>query len=330
MTKRYVLLLCCMVLLLGSNYSAIAAGATFGQGTLKKGAAGGDVYELQGRLKYLGFYTGKVDGKFGTRTERAVRLYQYENRLKVDGVVGTKTKNQLVSQTKAWAPGVENRIYKLGDRGGYIWEMQRRLGFLGFYKGKIDGKFGPATDRAVRWFQSDFGIKSDGRVGHDTKLKLWQATKDWRPSGQAQTQQQRAPQTAPQSAQVKRPIRSSGGGASKGDIYLLARAIHGEARGEPYIGKVAVAAVILNRIRSDQFPDSIPSIIYEPRAFTAVDDGQINLVPDAEALKAANDALNGWDPTDGSLYYFNPDTATSGWIWTRPQTKKIGKHIFAR
>lgn len=327
MTKRYVLLLCCTVLLLGSfiGYSSTAAGAAFGKATLKRGATGGDVYELQGRLKYLGFFTGKVDGKFWVRTERAVRLYQYENRLKVDGVVGPKTKQKLVSQTKAWAPGVENRIYKQGDRGGYIWEMQRRLGFLGFYQGKIDGKFGSKTDRAIRWFQSAYGIKSDGKVGADTKLKLWQASKNWSPTNKVR-------KGAPPKVKiaVKRPVKSTGGGTSKGDVYLLARAIHGEARGEPYVGKVAVAAVILNRIRSNQFPDSIPSIIYEPRAFTAVDDGQINLHPDAESLKAANDALNGWDPTSGSLYYFNPDTATSGWIWTRPQTKKIGKHIFAR
>ena len=116
------------------------------------------------------------------------------------------------------------------------------------------------------------------------------------------------------------------------DVQLLARAINGEARGEPYEGQVAVGAVILNRVKSSQFPNTIAGVIYEPGAFTAVADGQIN-VPIAESstvVKAARDALNGWDPTGGAIYYFNPDTATNSWIWSRPLIKTIGKHRFCK
>lgn len=122
----------------------------------------------------------------------------------------------------------------------------------------------------------------------------------------------------------------SSGGFSANDIQMMANAVHGEARGEPYIGQVAVAAVILNRVESEKFPQTVSGVIFQPGAFTAVADGQIWLTPNTTAKKAVMDAINGWDPSNGCLYYFNPDTATSKWIWTRPQVKKIGKHIFCR
>jgi len=127
-----------------------------------------------------------------------------------------------------------------------------------------------------------------------------------------------------------KPIKAQNTNYSDNDLKLMANAVYGEARGEPYIGQVAVAAVILNRLKSSSFPDTISGVIFEPRAFTAVADGQIWLTPNDTAKKAVKDALNGWDPTDGSEYYFNPETATSKWIWSRPQIKKIGKHIFCR
>lgn len=122
------------------------------------------------------------------------------------------------------------------------------------------------------------------------------------------------------------------GNNSTSDLQLLARAVNGEARGESYEGQVAVAAVILNRVASSKFPNSIAGVIYQPGAFTAVSDGQINTPIDENStvVKAAKDALNGWDPTGGAIYYFNPDTATSSWIWSRPQIKTIGKHIFCK
>lgn len=125
-------------------------------------------------------------------------------------------------------------------------------------------------------------------------------------------------------------VQASSNANSASDVQLMARAINGEARGEPYEGQVAVGAVILNRVRSSKFPNTIAGVIYEPGAFTAVADGQINvaIAEDSTVVKAARDALNGWDPTGGALYYFNPDTATNSWIWSRPLIKTIGKHRF--
>lgn len=119
---------------------------------------------------------------------------------------------------------------------------------------------------------------------------------------------------------------------SSSDIQLMARAINGEARGEPYEGQVAVGAVILNRVKNSQFPNTISGVIYQSGAFTAVSDGQINqpIAEDSTVYKAARDAMNGWDPTSGCIYYFNPNTATNKWIWSRPLVKTIGKHRFCK
>lgn len=117
---------------------------------------------------------------------------------------------------------------------------------------------------------------------------------------------------------------------SSNDLKILANAVYGEARGEPYQGQVAIAAVIINRTKSPSFPDTVSGVIFEPRAFTAVSDGQIWLTPNEKARRAVRDALKGWDPTGGCTYYFNPVTATSKWIWSRPQVKRIGKHIFCK
>ena len=121
----------------------------------------------------------------------------------------------------------------------------------------------------------------------------------------------------------------SAAGYNESETYLLGRLVHGEARGEPYVGKVAVAAVVLNRVKSPSFPNTISGVIYQSGAFDAVADGQINLTPDEDSLRAARDALNGWDPTGGCLYYYNPATATNGWIWSRTVQLSIGKHNFA-
>lgn len=122
----------------------------------------------------------------------------------------------------------------------------------------------------------------------------------------------------------------SSGGSGSNDLNLLSKVVYSESRGEPYVGQVAVAAVVLNRISSPSFPNSMSGVVYQAGAFDAVSDGQINLTPDATARKAAQDAINGWDPTYGAIYYFNPATATSKWIWSRPQVLTIGKHIFCK
>ena len=174
-------------------------------------------------------------------------------------------------------------------------EVQSRLSSLGYYDGDINGLYDAATVVAIKNFQKDNGIYVSGAVGGVTANAL----------GIYMSQQE------------------------SNDLYLLAKCIHAEARGESYIGQVAVGAVILNRVASPDFPDSIYGVIYQPWAFTAVHDGQINLEPEAAAYQAATDALNGWDPTYGSLYYYNPVTATSKWVFDRQTVTVIGKHVFA-
>lgn len=177
----------------------------------------------------------------------------------------------------------------------HMTEIQTRLKELGYYDGAINGVYDDATVVAIKNFQADHGIYVSGAVGGVTANAL----------GIYMSEQE------------------------SNDLYLLAKCIHAEARGEPYIGKVAVGAVILNRVASPDFPDTIYGVIYQPWAFTAVHDGQINLEPEAASYQAATDALNGWDPTYGSIYYYNPATASSSWIFSRQTTVTIGKHVFA-
>lgn len=175
-------------------------------------------------------------------------------------------------------------------------QIQQRLKELGYYSGSIDGIIGSQSLKAIRNFQRDYGLTVDGIVGPKTLSALG---------------------------------LSSSTSYTSQDLYLLAKCVHAEARGEPYVGQVAVAAVILNRVDSPEFPNTISGVIYQPWAFTAVNDGQINLEPNDSAYSAAKDALNGWDPTYGCLYYYNPKTATSEWIWSRTPVVTIGEHVFA-
>jgi len=212
-----------------------------------------------------------------------------------------------------------NAVLKYGAQGADVRELQGRLSFLGYYDGRVDGDFGYATLTSLKRFQRAFGMTPDGIAGSKTKTKLWEATKAWAPgSGEA----------APAQGENAAVHASDHGGLSEQDLKLMANAVYGEARGEPYEGQVAVAAVILNRVASDAFPNTVSGVIFQPGAFTAVADGQIYLTPNEQAAKAVRDALNGWDPSGGCIYYFNPDTATSKWIWSRSQVKTIGKHIF--
>ncbi|PGZ96134.1 spore cortex-lytic enzyme [Bacillus pseudomycoides] len=220
-----------------------------------------------------------------------------------------------------------DQVIQKGATGEDVIELQSRLKYIGFYKGKVDGVFGWETYWALRNFQEKFGLPVDGLAGSATKQKLVKTTKYEKPSNNTANKQNN---TA--NKQNNKPAPNKGtnvpNGYSQNDIKLMANAVYGESRGEPYTGQVAVAAVILNRVSSPSFPNTVAGVIYEPRAFTAVSDGQINLTPNDTAKKAVLDAINGWDPSDGAIYYFNPDTATSEWIWSRPQIKKIGKHIF--
>lgn len=240
--------------------------------------------------------------------------------------------NLMVNNNNANA--FTEQIIQQGAVGEDVIELQARLKHIGFYNGKIDGVFGWGTYWALRNFQYEFGMDIDGIAGQKVKDKLVKATKYDREAVRSQmygTNVQSNDSQAKQNNEQSGPIATNvPNGFSQNDITLMANAVHGEARGEPYEGQVAVAAVILNRTQDANFPDTISGVIFEPRAFTAVADGQIWLEPNESARRAVLDAINGWDPSENATYYFNPDTATSPWIWTRPQIKTIGKHIFCK
>lgn len=237
------------------------------------------------------------------------------------------------------SPGVNtgaftNQVIQKGAVGDDVIELQARLQYLGYYRGKIDGVFGWGTYWALRNFQNNFGLQVDGLAGETTKAKLVKASKYDKQYVKEQINKGKSftyyggKGNDSGNSSAKPTAVNTPAGFSQNDILLMANAVHGEARGEPYEGQVAVAAVIMNRVNSPSFPNTVSGVIFEPGAFTAVADGQIWLTPNETSKKAVLDAINGWDPSSNALYYFNPDTATSAWIWTRPQIKKIGKHIF--
>lgn len=195
--------------------------------------------------------------------------------------------------------------YYYGARGQRIREVQTKLKAWGYYSGSVDGAYGYKTYSAVKKFQAKNGLRVDGVIGDNTLQALGIYVS----------------KTTTSSAKYT---------TSNQDALLLSRLINGEARGEPYEGQVAVGAVILNRTRDPRFPSTIAGVVYQPGAFTATVDGQIHANIQQSSINAARDALNGWDPSGGAVYYFNPSTATNKWIWSRPLIKIIGKHRFCR
>lgn len=189
-----------------------------------------------------------------------------------------------------------------GSRGEMVTQVQRRLQKWGYLKGAADGVFGQETYEAIVRFQQKNGLQADGVAGEDTLAALG----------------------------ISAETGQSSNSSWESNLNLLARLVYGEARGEPYLGQVAVAAVVLNRVAHASFPNTISGVIYQSGAFDAVADGQIDLAPDAQAVRAAQDALNGWDPTDGCIYYYNPARTTSAWIYSRTVITVIGKHSFAK
>lgn len=194
-------------------------------------------------------------------------------------------------------------LSKYGSRGEEVRQIQTKLKRWGYYKGNVDGIYGSQTLEAVRYFQRKNGLSVDGIAGSATLKAMGIYS-----SGSS----------------------SSGSSSNSSNVNLLARLIYGEARGEPYTGQVAVGAVVMNRVKSSSFPNTLSGVIYQSGAFDAVKDGQINLSPNSTAKKAAQDAINGWDPSYGAIYYFNPSTATNKWIWSRPMTITIGRHRFCK
>lgn len=194
-------------------------------------------------------------------------------------------------------------LSKYGSRGNEVKNIQSRLKAWGYYTGNVDSIYGPKTEKAVRWFQRANNLKEDGIAGAKTLEKIGL------PTGTDNTQ-------------------STQSSSYNSNVELLARIINGESRGEPYEGQVAVGAVVLNRVKHPSFPNSISGVIYQEGAFTAIADGQIHAQMYSTSYQAARDALNGWDPSGGAIYYYNPATATSSWIYSRPVIKTIGKHKF--
>ncbi len=191
-------------------------------------------------------------------------------------------------------------LSRFGSSGNEVTQIQTKLKNWGYYNGTVDGIYGSRTVAAVKSFQRSNGLTVDGIAGSSTLAALGISS------------------------------QGSNTGTNSANIDLLARVIHGEARGEPYTGMVAVGAVILNRVESPNFPSTIAGVVYQKGAFDAVADGQVNLTPNEQSYNAARDAMNGWDPSGGAIYYFNPATATNKWIWSRPMTLTIGKHRFCK
>ena len=203
----------------------------------------------------------------------------------------------------ALAPAVEAASYKKGSNGAVVTQIQTKLKSWGYYTGSVDGVYGSGTERAVRAFQQKNGLTVDGKAGDQTLAAMGLSAVSGGNSGNS-------------------------GGSSSSQVDLLARLISAEARGEPYSGQVAVGAVVLNRIKHPSFPNTLSGVIYQSGAFTCISDGQFNQPVAESAYRAARDALNGVDPSGGAIYYFNPSTATSSWIWSRPLITVIGKHRF--
>ena len=195
-------------------------------------------------------------------------------------------------------------LSRYGSRGDEVRTIQTKLKRWGYYSGSVDGIYGTKTVEAVKYFQRKNGLTVDG-IAETNTLKAM-------------------------GIYSSNSSSSSSGTSSNSNVNLLSHLVYGESRGEPYAGQVAVASVCLNRVKSSSFPNTLSGVIYQSGAFDAVSDGQINLNPDSTAKKAAQDAINGWDPSYGAIYYFNPATATNKWIWSRPMTVTIGNHRFCK
>src|SRR5690625_1122864 len=319
------------LIITGSSFIHHKESLAFSPQVIQHGATGEDVVELQARLQYLGFYNSQIDGVFGWGTYWALRNFQYEFGMDIDGLAGDQVKDMLIDRSEYHKDFVREHLEagrQFTHYGGMELEHQVKYDSTR----KQGAKQEPQQEQ-----QSQQGEEQERQQGQPEDEQ--QADQDHQEarSDQEQDLPQPTQETEDQPASEEElseeaPIEPTSvnvpNGFSQNDMELMAQAVYGEARGEPYEGQVAVAAVILNRLQSPIFPSTVSSIIYEPLAFTAVADGQIYLTPDETARRAVQDAINGWDPTGEAIYYFNPDTATSSWIWSRPQIKRIGKHIF--
>lgn len=307
-TSRCMKFLCILILsfTFAVTFNPSERASAFTNQVIQKGATGYDVIELQARLQYIGYYRGRIDGVFGWSTYWALRNFQKNFGLKVDGLGGLKTRQKLVAVSKYDEQWVRTQIRKgrlFTYYGGTPKEIQTK------YPRNGKGNVVPGKNRP-------------------------QAKRNWPQAKRNRQQANRPPKRVPGQIQRGRIIEQAQNvpeGFSQNEINSIARMVYAESKGEPYIGQVAVAAVILNRINSPKFPNSVAGTMYQSGAFEAASNGELWVgQPNREAKKAVLDALNGWDPSGGALYYFNPAKATSTWIWSRPQIKKIGRHIFTK
>lgn len=377
-----------MIMIFYFAFSTITVNVeAFSDQIIQRGATGDDVVELQSRLQYIGFYNGTIDGVYGWGTYWAVKKYQNEFGLDVDGLVGPKMKAMLEKTTdfdyewvhRQFKEGRKFTYYgktpkdiQSGPKGSRIPPLEqarRQQKVPSDVETPVPGQESPqqgspqatpeapgtpgggVTPGAPGTPGEGATPEAPGTPGGGASPEVPGTPGEGATPGAPETPGEEASPEAPGAPAVpqtepvpeEEPVVDEDEGEpniqqainvpegfSENDIRIMAQAVYGEARGEPYIGQVAVAAVILNRINSPTFPNTASGVIFEPRAFTAVADGQIYLEPNETARRAVIDAINGQDPSGNALYYFNPDTATSGWIWTRPQIKKIGKHIFCK
>ena len=304
--KRCLILLAALVLAAVAVFSAAVCSERTADAAelLRRGSSGEQVRQMQQKLKNWDYYDGSGDGIFGSGTESAVKYFQRKNGLSADGIVGPATAAALGMTLSGGSTSSSSSsgVLRRGSSGDRVRQMQQKLKSWGYYEGSADGIFGSDTESAVKYFQRRNGLTADGVVGAATAAALGMTLSGGSGSGGSQT--------------------------ASSDLDLLARVVYGEARGEDYIGQVAVAAVVLNRVKSPSFPNTIAGVVYQAGAFDCVADGQINLTPNSTAVSAAQDALNGWDPTYGCLFYYNPRTATSAWMLSRPVKLVIGQHNF--
>lgn len=325
MKQTIIFYLSVILITIGISLNTNQISYAFSDQVIQQGATGEDVIELQARLQYIGFYHGQIDGVFGWGTYWALRNFQDEFGMKVDGYAGEQAKNMLEDRTEYHKDFVREHLEAgryFTHYGGMNLEHQVR------YDSPKEEQQEPAEQEEPQKSKSD----EQAQQQTETEQQDQQAEQQSPPIEEETPAQEEIQPDSGAEVVEETPIEPTSvnvpNGFSQNDIQLMAQAVYGEARGEPYEGQVAVAAVILNRLQSPIFPDTVAGIIYEPLAFTAVADGQIYLTPDESSRRAVLDAINGWDPTGEATYYFNPDTATSNWIWSRPQIKQIGKHIF--
>lgn len=293
----------------------------FSPQVIQRGAVGDDVIELQARLQYIGYYTGPIDGVFGWQTYWAVRNFQHDFGLDVDGLVGDQMKKKLMAVTHFDKEYVYGKLAR-GENPQHYGPNKGPEGL------PPPGQRDPGNRGQTKWVPP--GTHGKGTQNRQQSTQRGQQGQAKQAPSPNQVPQQ--PSAQPRVGQVQQAVNLPQG-FSDNDIRLMANAVYGEARGEPYVGQVAIAAVILNRLKSPEFPNTVSGVIFEPLAFSAVSDGQIWLEADETAKRAVLDAINGWDPTGGKVYYFNPAKTYAPWMWERyakqrGQAVRIGKHIF--